>query len=338
MDLTVLPWHQQAWNRLIAAADSDRCPHAILVSGSPGTGVVEFTLNLAARLLCERPPADAVCCGKCRPCELHAAGSHPDYFRLDPDPESKSELIKIDQVRELIYFMHLSRQFARSRVAVIIPADGMNRSAANALLKTLEEPPPASVIILATHRPASLPITVRSRCRIVHLHESQSAETVRWLEQRIGNPETPAADLLRHARGAPLLAATLAEGGALSTRIEVLEDLAQLRRGRADPVAVAEKWAKHGAENVLEWLVGYTALAAREKLSGSDPDPARQGAGHFQRLADELDLAALVAFHDAVLASWRDAAGSHNLSARSILEDLIVGWLQAGRAQGRAGR
>jgi DNA polymerase-3 subunit delta' len=333
MDLNPYPWQRAQWAQLTDAAAAGRLPHAVLVSGPRGTGVEEFALWLAARLLCDRPPADGVSCGTCRPCELFAAGSHPDYFRLQPDPESKSELIKVEQVRELIHFIHLTRQFTRSRIALAFPADNMNRSAANALLKTLEEPPPGSVIILATHRPASLPVTIRSRCRGVQFHESQSQETLRWLEREVGDASVSAGELLRHARGAPLLAAELSAAGALAKRVEVLEELVQLRRGRADPIGVAEKWTKLGAEEVLAWLLGYVSEAARLKLSGRR-ETGSALVGHLQGMADELDLAALVAFHDAALAGWRGAAGSHNLSARSLLEDVIAGWLGTAKHRG----
>ena len=167
------------------------------------------------------------------------------------------------------------------------------------------------------------------------LHQSHAPDTVHWLEERLANPAAPAAELLRHARGAPLLAATLADEGALSSRVAVLEDLVRLRTGRSDPVGVAEKWAKHDPAEVTGWLIGYVADAVRLKMSGQRDGATPPGlAGHLQRLADELDLAALVAFHDAVLASWRGATGSHNLNARSILEDLIGGWLAATRRGG----
>jgi DNA polymerase-3 subunit delta' len=336
MDLILYPWQRPHWERLAAAAAAGRMPHAILLAGPRGTGVEEFALCVAAHVLCERPVPDAVCCGTCRPCELFAAGSHPDCFRLEPDPESKSEQISVGQVRELIYFMHLSRQFTRSRVALAYPAENMNRAAANTLLKTLEEPPPFSVIILATHQPGNLPITVRSRCQHVLLHETHSAEALRWLESRAGVDAKSAPALLRHARGAPLLAESLARDDALSGRSEVLEDLLRLRRGTADPVAVAERWLKReSAEQLLGWLLPCLGEIARLKLAdGRVAGDKSSLDGHLQGLADELDLAALVNFHDAAMASYRGAASTYNLNPRSLLEDLIAGWLDPGARRG----
>jgi DNA polymerase-3 subunit delta' len=333
MDLKIQPWQTAQWQRLTAAEESGRLPHALLLAGPPGTGIGDFAACVAARLLCEKPPAGGVSCGACRPCELFAAGSHPDFFRLDPDPESKSEQIKIEQVRELIHFIHLSRQFTRSRVALACPADAMNRSAANALLKTLEEPPPASVIILVTHRPGNLPVTIRSRCQVVLFHESRAPETVRWLEERLAGKGASAMELLQHARGAPLLAESLAAEGALAQRVAVLDDLLRMRGADADPVPVAERWSGAGAADVLGWLFVYLAESARLKLSGASAGRDASGLqGRLQRLADELDLAALVGFYDAVTTAYRGVTGPNNLSSRSVLEDLIVGW------QGKAGR
>lgn len=329
MDLSPYPWQQGQWERFVAAAASARTPHALLVAGPRGAGLEEFSLCAAARLLCERPPVAAVCCGTCRPCELFAAGSHPDYFRVDPDPESKSEQIKVEQVRELIHFLHLSRQFTRARVALIFPADAMNRVAANALLKALEEPPPASVIILVTHQPGGLPITIRSRCQFMLFHETYSGDAVRWLESRLAIDANTATELLRHARGAPLQAEALAQTDALQRRTDVLEDLLRTRAGKADPVSVAERWLKQdSASDILGWLLPCLSEVGRLKLGGTRP--AGNGSaldGHLQRLADELDLAALVSFYDTAMASYRGATGAYNLNPRSLLENLLAGWM-----------
>lgn len=335
MDLSPFPWQSAQWSRFVAAEAAGRLPHALLLCGPAGTGIDHFARCLTARLLCEAPPPEAASCGTCRACTLTSAGSHPDFRALEPDPELKSGQISVEQVRELVQFIHLSSQFARPRVALIDPADALNRAAANALLKTLEEPPPSAVLLLVTQRPGSLPVTIRSRCQRIVMHSAYDEATLRWLERRIGSADPgAAAELLGHARGAPLAAAALAEDGALAPLREVLADLLQLRARGADPVAIAEKWAGFGAPQVLDWVLHFLAQAARLKLGAAGRGGNSSLHGHLQRIADELDLAALAAFYQAARSSLQAATGSHNLNPRSVLENLIVDWQAMQRGRG----
>jgi len=141
-----LPWHRQVWQALRARVANQTVPHAILLAGPAGIGKWPLATAFAASLLCERVGPDGAHCGKCRGCTFFAAGSHPDYHLCIPLEDSRQ--IRIDQIRGLAQKSALTSSIGRYQVFLVSPADAMNPSAANAFLKTLEEPSPNSVIVL----------------------------------------------------------------------------------------------------------------------------------------------------------------------------------------------
>ena len=165
----LLPWQAEAAREVLSARAA--WPHALLLDGPRGLGKRTLALNLARGLLCESPSADGSACGSCASCHYVAAGQHPDLqmiepFVIDEDGEVKvQDPILIERIRALIDWVQLTSHRGRAKVAVIVPAEAMNLAAANALLKTLEEPPPATYLILVAHQPGRVPATLRSRCR-----------------------------------------------------------------------------------------------------------------------------------------------------------------------------
>src|SRR5690606_28445422 len=141
--IPLAPWQQRAYAQALAALDAGRMSHALLVTGAPGLGKVELARTLALRLLCPQPQ-QGFACGQCRSCKLLAAGTHPDLLEetleLTDKGEPRKEIL-IAQMRRLCDALMLTPQIANGQVALIHPADALNRNAANALLKTLEEPP-----------------------------------------------------------------------------------------------------------------------------------------------------------------------------------------------------
>ncbi len=208
-----LPWQASALAALAGARE--RLPHALLVHGLAGIGKHAFALHLAQALLCEAPRADGTACGECAGCRYAVAGQHPDLMRLELttlDEESgepvRAETIAVERVRALIDFVQLTSHRQGMKVGVIAPADRMNVSAVNALLKTLEEPPPRTHLILVTDQPGRLLATVRSRCRHVLAPRPTANEAREWLiAHGVADPES----LLAQAGGAPLAALMLAD-------------------------------------------------------------------------------------------------------------------------------
>ncbi len=194
---------------------ADRLAHAFLLSGQSGTGKLQFATEMTAALLCQDNSWPA--CGKCRSCQLHASGAHPDFrvlsFERNKSGKLRTELL-IDQVRELISFFQLTTTISKKKAALIYPAEAMNGHAANALLKTLEEPPGDSVIILLSHDPARLPVTIISRCQKLQVRSPGAETAMAWLLESGDYSELEAKTALQAAAGSPFQAREiLAEGG-----------------------------------------------------------------------------------------------------------------------------
>jgi len=159
--------HEQPISLLQASIRSERLAHAYLFHGEARIGKFMTAVRLAQALNCEQPAhADNLdSCGRCRSCLQIAARTYPDYSVIEPDPESATPQIKIEQVREIEQQFVYRPLIGERKICLIDDADRLTIGAANALLKTLEEPPGHSLFVLTTSRPHALPITIRSRCQ-----------------------------------------------------------------------------------------------------------------------------------------------------------------------------
>ncbi len=159
--------HQQSITLLQAAVAHERLAHAYLFHGEEAIGKRLTAIRFAQALSCERPPdtEGLDSCGTCRSCQQIEARTHPDFFVIEPDPEQATQQIKIEQVREIEHQIMYRPLIGERKICLINDADRMTIGAANALLKTLEEPPGHSLFLLIASRPAALPATIRSRCQ-----------------------------------------------------------------------------------------------------------------------------------------------------------------------------
>jgi DNA polymerase-3 subunit delta' len=261
--MTLAPWLDTAWTQLADRRGRGTLPHALLICGPAGLDKRGFAEAFANALLCERSTGAEMACGKCRACLLIAAGSHPDRVtvRLEVRDDGKPRTeITVDQIRHLSERLALTPQFGGMQVASIDPADLMNQSASNALLKTLEEPTSATVIVLIADDPARLSATIRSRCQRVDIRIPSVADAMRWLREQ-GIDEKTAAAALQASSGNPGLASRWAKDGGLALRSEVAADVRALCAGKNSLVDVANRWAK----SEPEWRLWFTASLLREE-------------------------------------------------------------------------
>ena len=314
-----LPWHDRQWRRVERDIRATRVPHALLLRGAAGCGKALFAARLAAALLCrsDDPP-----CGECGSCRLCAAGSHPD--RIDVAIEKDRREIVIDQVRGLIHTVGLTARIGPCKVVIVNPAEQMNRHAANTLLKTLEEPPGATVFLLVSANHALLLATVRSRCQLIDFPTADPGIALEWLRGRVPDP----AAALALAPGAPIRAVELSEGGLIELRSGIERDLDVLLAG-GDPMAVAARWKELGRATVSLWLGDVLAARLRESVLGG-ADAGRQGAApiRFSHLLPMLDRCLEV--RGGVLAR-------SNVNEQLALERLAFGIVSEGAARPPAG-
>ena len=233
----------------------DRVPHALLLSGPAGTGKRALALGLAQALNCEGEPRP---CGDCRACARIRDGKHADVevvsigglCRVPEHDHSASRTIGICVVRRLEMVAATKPFEGRQRIFVIDPADALSPEAADAFLKTLEEPPPAVTFALVSARPAHLSATLRSRCRTVDVAPLSLAACAAWLEREQGLAGVAAETLARMARGRIGWAqAALAEGEPLELRLAQTAEIRRLSAAdRAERLAYAERLAGRGGD------------------------------------------------------------------------------------------
>lgn len=264
-----LPWHGPVWRQIQLLRSSERLPHALLLIGPRGLGKQIFAQRLAAALLCEAQTREGDACGSCRACRLFSAGSHPDCTFIQPQEPGKA--IKIDQIRVLRDFFELTPQYGGYKIALLEPADCLNAHAANSLLKTLEEPPGDSLLLLVTAQPARLPATVRSRCQTLCFAPPPITESAAWLASHIATGGLEPQILLDIAGGAPLAALQLADPQRWQRRRQLIESYQHVLTGATDPLRAAELWMQGNLAENLRWLVGWHTDLIRLKMSADPP-------------------------------------------------------------------
>ncbi|MGZ8319450.1 MAG: DNA polymerase III subunit delta' [Telluria sp.] len=337
MNKPIYPWHEAAWDQLQLLRA--RMPHAILFYGAQGTGKADFIEAFAQSLLCENVRPDGFACGTCVSCGWFAQHNHPDYRRVRPeamedeppadgeeggDGETKkskstkapSKEIKIEQIRALSDFMNISTHRQGLRVVVVYPAEALNTPASNALLKTLEEPPPGTVFLLASNSLDRLLPTILSRCRKFALPMPDHAAALKWLkEQGLADADS----WLREQGGAPLAALAQSESGNRDDMDALLQVLA--RPGVEGALKAAEKLSKAALPALVSWQQRWLYDVLSYKLSGK--------IRYYPRYEKELAVLA-GKVHTANLmraikgTNERRAIADHPLSAKLFVEDMLL--------------
>jgi len=339
----IYPWQTGDWERVQQLRG--HWPHALLLHGQAGIGKLHFAQHLAAGLLCEAPRANGEPCGTCPACNWFAQGNHPDYRAVVPealaaevgppgaadsekpadkgDDEGKksrapSKEIRIEQVRSLLDFTSVGSHRGGLRVVVLYPAEALNVAAANALLKTLEEPPSSVVFLVVSARIDRLLPTIVSRCRQWPMGTPSPEAARAWLAAQ-GVADAPA--LLAEAGGAPLAALALAHDENRTLRDWTLT---QLSAGAAcDAFACGEALQKLPVPLVLGWLQRWTYDLLAERTAGR-PRYFPQAQTALARCAGRLDAAALARYLKTV--TRQRAVENHPLNARLVFEELFLGY------------
>lgn len=327
---TFYPWQDDLWQRWIGLRT--RLPHALLLKGPQGVGKFDFAMNLAQSLLCQFPAANGFACQNCPSCHWFQQETHPDFRLLQPDvlsaPDEEKEgskkparQISVDQIRELSNFSNLSAHQGGHRVVLIHPAEAMNANAANALLKTLEEPSANLLIILVSHKPQQLLPTILSRCLALAVPMPPPAVSAAWLEQQgIANPMM----ILAQAGFAPLQALRHsnenAEAGGYDRFLQEIKQPAKL-----DIYALAEQLQGTEPAQVIHWLqqwcydLGSAKFAAKVRYSLNSVEL-------LNNLAGKIDAYNLMRFQKELAIARREAL--HPLNARLLYESIFLSYKQ----------
>jgi DNA polymerase-3 subunit delta' len=342
-DFKSLSWLQSAHDQVLA--QGQRLHHALLLQGGKGVGLPELALGLAQTLLCERPSA-AGACGVCESCHLFASGNHPDLHIIVPSVKDSDDAaspaeegaapevvwpsshtpeitargeIKVESIRQLISASTLGTTRGGRRVVVLYPAEALNAVSANALLKTLEEPPPGMLLLLATSEPGRLLPTIRSRCQVVNVPTpaANAPDVLAWLA---GQGVQDAAAWLALARGAPYAALNLA---AQAETLGITERLAAWCTPEDSRFWSSGNLKKGEIRAWLEWYYRFAAHCA-ELAAGGTKVTAWMGvsAAQWQAAAQRLSPAGWHKLLAAITRSLR--AAEHPLAPALVTDSLLV--------------
>ncbi|MBC7490800.1 MAG: DNA polymerase III subunit delta' [Glaciimonas sp.] len=340
MHNSIFPWQINAWHQIQKM--QLRMPHAILFHGAEGIGKTAFAEQFAQSLFCEKSLAKGYACGVCRSCGWFVQKNHPDYRRVRPEilededtsnigdgaddggdgrkmakaTKAPSKEIKIDQIRALSGFMNFTTHRQGQRVVVLYPAEALNAAAANAVLKTLEEPPPNTVFLLISNSLDRLLPTILSRCCKFPMPLPSVEEALRWLKlQGVAD-----ADMwLAEQGGAPLTAKAQSqnEGGEL---LNVL--MAYLS---APSIDGALKCAERVQKTPVVELLGWQQRWLYDLFSLKMTSTVRYYPRHKKTLsilAGKVQIGELLSLLKA--SNERRAIAEHPLSAKLFIEDMLL--------------
>jgi len=324
--MSALPWQRSILGSLLPRRA--HWPHAMLVTGPVGIGKRVLAQSLARALLCETAAADGSACGRCPGCGYAAAGQHPDLRLLEPieidDDEVKLvEWISVDRIRALIRWAEITSHRGGAKVALIVPAERMNEAAANALLKTLEEPPAATYFVLVSHLPGRLPATIVSRCQRIVAPRPTRAEARSWLiAQGLADPD----DALAQANDAPLRAWALADSGYQAQRSAWIRAFAAPAKleiaGMGSRIEAAPRERRKDLlAAIVDWMLGWCSDLARVR-AGVRPAENVAFEAALRELARSVAVPALFRYHRQLLR--QRALLAHPLSPRLVAEALMI--------------
>jgi DNA polymerase III subunit delta' len=306
-----ISWQNTLASQWLDRIRQGRAPHAVMLAGPSGVGKRAAAAWMAAQKLGIKPE-------HAMPQYPWERPQHADLHWLEK-PEDKKSII-IEQVRELARDLSLTSYEGRGKVAVIEPADIMTTEAANSLLKTLEEPPGDTLLILVADRTGQLPATVFSRCQRIDLRVPGEQEGLAWLDKL--RPGGVWLEALRVAGFAPLAAIDAAES--LETSSAMARDFANIIGGSLSPIEVAAHWAKIEPMFVLDWLSRQTQMAIRVLQGGSGE---RQGLAIGESVLQRIDSRNLFCYLETInrLRGQRDGTWNVQLTFEGLLIDWATG-------------
>jgi len=319
----IYPWQKEQWQWFRNMQKTQRLPHALLLIGISGIGKLKFAEQMAQALLCtQNQSTDTQDC-HCHSCCLLQGRAHPNVLWVEP--EKKGQVIKVDQIREVIDFVNHSALHAGYRIVIIHTADDMNISAANALLKTLEEPSAETLFILISTQATQLPATIRSRCQRLIFNQPNPNEVLPWLQQAMGEVDIAPELLLKITNGAPLAALNSLNENHLQERKILFDVLVQLQKKENNPLSAAvtiqEMELLQTIDFMLSWLIDLLKLhVGNKKITNQDY------AVQLAELKQNTKLKAPLKLLDILQTTRVQLCRGFNLNKQLVLENIFIQW------------
>jgi DNA polymerase-3 subunit delta' len=302
---TLYPWQTSDWASFYSVFEQQRLHHAILLTGVLGIGKYTFAQHMVATILCLAPTSQGAC-GQCHSCHVYHSGNHPDHVEITL--EESSSTIKIEQIRALKDKQELTPTISKWKTVVIMPAEKMTISAFNSLLKLLEEPQESTSLILISSTPASLPITIRSRCQQMALTHPDKVVVQQWINEQTQIESSEFEKLHYLSNGAPLTLLSMFENNVSELVERISSDLECLLVGKGNPIQMAKVWTGYDLTLVYRQL----QYQIRIKI-----DKAIEEQNHLvgQRLWY---------IYDCIVRSIKLTSSPNNINKTLLLEQLII--------------
>ncbi|MEC5319748.1 DNA polymerase III subunit delta' [Brenneria populi subsp. brevivirga] len=275
------PWLNAPYRRLIGQYQSGRGHHALLLHALPGMGDDSLVYALSRWLMC-RHPEGMKSCGKCHACRLMMAETHPDWYVLNP--EKGKHTLGVDALRDVLDKLYQRSRQGGAKVVWLPSAERLTEAAANALLKTLEEPPQDTYFLFGCREPARLLATLRSRCLYLYLEAPSETQSVLWLNSRHSNDARALRSALRLQAGAPLAAEKLLQPERWQQRAALCQAFSAAQTSR-DLLSLLPQLNHEDADERIHWLASLLLDALKWQ----------QGAGEYLVNQDQSELVGFLA-------------------------------------------
>lgn len=324
------PWQKTQWQQIHQLLKTGRLPHAMLLQGNQGLGKAHFAETLAHSVLCKQPDTEHQACGRCQACQLLAAGTHPDFYSLKPTASATSKSknpvvnIRIDDVRSLCDSLNQTSQMSGYRVAILEYADKLTISAANSLLKTLEEPGQNVLMLLVTARPNRLPVTIRSRCQTLRFNEPDTDQSLNWMTQNQTEKFAPVQlqQALKYAHGSPLAALQYLQE---AEHHRLLAEAMTAAVSGKNSLEYATKLAGFAKMQTLEGMLIWASDLMKVIACGTEADIVNQQYRvKLQALASRANEQRLFRFHEQLNFNLLHSAIAVN--EQLLWENLLLSW------------
>ena len=326
--MTGLPWLDAPFAAVRASAAAGRLPQGLLVQDAPGAGGLRLVKRITQLVLCTA--GEAAPCGSCSSCQRVETGEHPDLLRIAPGEESKLQQITVDDIRQACEQLVMTSYEGRGSVAVIHPADAMNPNAANALLKTLEEPRPRLHILLVTSRPSALPATVRSRCQLLKIPPPDRATVLAWLKAQRPSADWPAA--LDAVGGAALDALDADPALLRQLRDDTWRALREAIQGTLDVLRTADAWSKDDLALRLNCIESYLTRRVLEGPEIAAQTAEMRAGAHLSGPDLDINIATALGLLDGARELRQQASTSLN---KALLVERLLWRFSRGAARAR---
>lgn len=312
-------WFEDFWQTLIAYKIKQRIPSGLMLCGLPGIGKTGLTQHYAQYILCQHNNTQP--CQHCRSCQLYKAGTHPDLKILQP--EEPGGTIKIGQVRELVEQLVHTPNLSEYQVAIINKAEDLNRSAANALLKNLEEPHGQVLLLLISEQPQAVPATIRSRCQMLKLPVPSKAQAMDYVTAQLPDAQKAQA-LLAMTDYLPLKA--LEYSAHVELRDSLIVALEQVQQKIADPTITASQYLSQPI-TTIEILITLIVDMIRIHFSSTENLNHCDKAKQLTQVAKIKTLPQLCKFQEILIDALRALKNKNNANLQLLMEKIFIRWL-----------